>query len=133
MGEELPSQRLVKIKLGEVSALDQITQQGLDLKQLRDEKKQFHGENKQFREENKQFRKENKQLDVRLVELVEVTFNNKCHTKLRVIGAKLMKKNAKGYILLEGSAWDKNYAQLLVSQHPVSSSTEKIPIQQVSV
>ena len=65
MGKELPSQRLVKIKLGKVLLLKQITQQGFNLKELCEKKKQFHGENKQFREENKQLN----------VQLVEVNMN----------------------------------------------------------
>lgn len=69
MGKELPSQRLVKIKLGKVLLLKQITQQRFNLKELCEKKKQFHGENRQFREENKQFREENKQLNVQLVEV----------------------------------------------------------------
>jgi uncharacterized protein YycO len=48
-------------------------------------------------------------------EKLQSAFNSKYHTQLRVIGAEWTKKNAKGYILLEGSARDKNYAQLLVS------------------
>jgi regulator of replication initiation timing len=66
--EELPSQRLAKVKLGELSLLKQITQQGVDLKKLRNEMRLSREENQVIRDENRQLREDLKDLKTRLLD-----------------------------------------------------------------